>query len=110
LAGRRVARAAIRLLIFNSQDQSRSGHIWKFDDTKGSEKIEIVDKDGKRRVVIDTANQKIQITCDSGDVEVSAPQGTAKVQAQSVQIQASQDMSIEAKGTLTIKGQTVNIN
>lgn len=90
--------------------QSRSGHIWKFDDTKGSEKIEIVDKDGKRKVVIDTANQKIQITCDSGDIEVSAPQGAVKVQAQTVQIKASGDMDLEATGTMTIKGQTVNIN
>ena len=90
--------------------QSRSGHIWKFDDTQGSEKIEIIDKDGKRKVVIDTANQKIQITCDSGDVEISAPQGTVKVQAQTVEIKASGNMNLEATGTMTIRGQTVNIN
>src|SRR5262249_33149164 len=51
---------------------SRSGHIFKFDDKPGAEKIEIIDKSGSHKIVIDAVNQKIQVICDSGDVEVTA--------------------------------------
>lgn len=90
--------------------QSRSGHILRFDDTSGKEKIEIIAKDSKRKIVIDASGQKIQIICDNGDVEVSAKAGTVKVEARSVEVKATADMKLEAGGTLTIKGATVNIN
>ncbi len=89
---------------------SRSGHIIRFDDTDGSEKIEIIDKDKSRKVVIDSGQQTIQVTCDQGDIEVSAGSGTVKVRATTVDIQASGDMTLQATGTMTIKGSTVNIN
>jgi uncharacterized protein involved in type VI secretion and phage assembly len=90
--------------------KSRCGHIVKLDDTDGKEKIEILDKDGSRKVVIDTANSKIQIICGSGDVEISAPSGKVKIDAQSVDITASQEMNLKAGTTLNAKGSTVNIN
>ena len=89
---------------------SRSGHILKFDDTDGAEKIEIVDKSRNHKIVIDSANSKIQIICSSGDVEVSAPSGTFKVDAQTVDIKASGQMSVQACGQLKIQGATVDIN
>jgi len=90
--------------------KSRSGHVIKFDDTKGSEKIEIVDKDEKRKVVIDSANKKIQVICEQGDVEVQAKAGSVKVEAMTVEIKSSKNMTLEATGTMTTKGATVNIN
>lgn len=90
--------------------RSRSGHVIKLDDTKGAETIEIVDKDAARRVVIDSANKKITVACDSGDVEVDAGSGSVTVNAQTIALKASGSMSIEAGGTLTIQGATVNIN
>jgi uncharacterized protein involved in type VI secretion and phage assembly len=90
--------------------KSRSGHIVKLDDTKNKEKIEIIGSDGARKIVFDIANKKIQITCDSGDIEVSAPSGKVKVDATTVEIKASGNMNLEAGGTMTIKGATVNIN
>ncbi len=90
--------------------KSRSGHIFKFDDTAGQEKIEIIDQAGAHKIVIDSQAGKIQVTCASGDVEVSAGAGTVKVEALTVEIKASGNMSIEASGMLTIKGATVNIN
>jgi uncharacterized protein involved in type VI secretion and phage assembly len=90
--------------------RSRSGHIVRLDDTAGAEKIEIVGKDDKRRVVIDVAKEKIQIVCDTGDIEVSAPAGTVKVEGLTVEVKASGNMSLEATGTMTIKGATVSIN
>jgi uncharacterized protein involved in type VI secretion and phage assembly len=90
--------------------KSRNGHIVKLDDTKGQEKIEIIGSDGERQIVFDIAAKKIQVTCDSGDIEVSASAGSVKVDATTVEIKASGDMTLEASGTMTISGTTVNIN
>jgi len=90
--------------------KSRNGHIIKLDDTNGQEKIEITGSDGQRKIVFDIAGKKIQVTCDSGDVEVSATAGTVKVEATTVEIKASGNMNLEATGSMTIKGATVNIN
>lgn len=90
--------------------KSRSGHIVRFDDTPGEEKIEIVDKDGQRQVIVDSANQKIQVICQSGDVEVTANSGTVKVEARTVELTASGNMSLKAGGTMNIKGNLVKIN
>jgi uncharacterized protein involved in type VI secretion and phage assembly len=88
---------------------SRSGHLLKFDDTDGSERIEIVDKSNSLKITFDSASSKIQIE-SSGDVEVSAPQGAFKVSAQSVDIEATGTMKLAATGTMTVQGSTVNIN
>jgi uncharacterized protein involved in type VI secretion and phage assembly len=90
--------------------RSRSGHIFKLDDTQGSEKIEIIDKDGAHKVIIDSANKKIQVICDNGDVEVSAGSGKVSVSAQTIELNASGSMTISAQGELTIRGATVKIN
>lgn len=89
---------------------SRSGHKVILDDTKGKEKIEIIGKGGAHKVVIDTANDKIQVTCDTGDIEVKAGAGKVSIEATTVEIKATGNMNLEASGTMTIKGATVNIN
>lgn len=88
---------------------SRSGHTLKFDDTNGSEKIEIVDKSKSLKITFDSSSSKIQIE-SNGDVEISAPQGTFKVSAKTVDIEASGDVKLQALGTTTVKGLPVNIN
>lgn len=90
--------------------KSRSGHIVKLDDTQGGEKIEIIDKSGSHKVVIDSANSKIQILCQSGDMEISAPSGKLQINAQSIEMKASAQMDVQAGATLNVKGATVNIN
>ena len=90
--------------------KSRSGHIIKLDDTQGSEKIEILDKDGSRKIIVDSASSKIQIVCDQGDIEITANAGSVKVEAVSVSVKAQADMTLEATGNMTIKGAMVNIN
>lgn len=90
--------------------QSRSGHLLKFDDTSGQERIEIVAK-GQQQIVIDASGDKISITCSSGDVAISAPSGKVSIDAGTVDIKASQSMSLVAQGgAMTIKGVTVAIN
>jgi uncharacterized protein involved in type VI secretion and phage assembly len=90
--------------------KSRSGHIIKLDDTKGQEKIEFIDKDGARRVVIDSANQKIQVICDTGDVEVQAASGKVLVEASEITLRANKQLTLTSNGPVTIQGKTVNIN
>ena len=90
--------------------KSRSGHIIKLDDTQGAERIEITDKDGSRKVIIDSAGQRIQVICDTGDIEVSAAAGNVKVEAATIELKASGNMTLEATGTMTIAGKPVNIN
>lgn len=93
--------------------QSRSGHILRLDDTKGQEKIELIDKDNKRRIVIDSANKKIQIQCDAsaGNIEITAPQSDVKIEAATITVKATTTLTLEAGGEVKISGKSaVNIN
>ena len=89
---------------------SRSGHVIRFDDTKGAERIEVIDKDGRRRVVLDSANKKITVAADEGDVDVSAPAGTIRLSGRSIELHATTTLSLTADQGLTIRGLTVDIN
>jgi uncharacterized protein involved in type VI secretion and phage assembly len=90
--------------------RSRAGHLLKFDDTAGAERIEIAGSGGKHTMTIDVSGEKIEIRCSSGDVTVAAPAGTVTLDAKAVQIKAKTTLSLEAGGALTIKGSTVGIN
>jgi uncharacterized protein involved in type VI secretion and phage assembly len=90
--------------------KSRSGHILKFDDTKGKERIEIIDKDQRHKIVIDSSGDKIQIICDSGNIELKATAGKIQIEANEAEIKATGDMTLQAGGQMTIKGKLVNIN
>lgn len=82
--------------------KSRSGHILRFDDKDGAEKIELLDKDNKRTLVIDTAKKRIDVLCDGGDgvFEVQVPQGSIKATAEKkIEVTCSTgDVAITAKG------------
>jgi phage protein D/phage baseplate assembly protein gpV len=97
--------------------KSRSGHSVRFDDTAGSEKIEIVDKSGENSVTIDTKSNTISIK-STQDVVIEAPRGKISLRAKSVEVKSTADTNVEAQttmdlkasATMTIKGQRVNIN
>lgn len=97
--------------------QSRSGHVVKLNDEDGKETIEIIDKSQKNKIVIDTSKNTITVTSNQ-DITLSASNGTIKLDAKNVEISGSQgaklksggSMNVEASGTMTIKGATVNIN
>jgi uncharacterized protein involved in type VI secretion and phage assembly len=97
--------------------KSRSGHIIKLNDEDGKETIEIIDKSKKNSIVIDTSKNTITVTTDK-DITLSASNGTIKLDAQKVEIKSSDatkltsgsTTNIEASGTMTVKGSTVNIN
>jgi phage baseplate assembly protein V len=98
--------------------RSRSGHVIRLDDTPGAEKIEIVDKSGGNSVVIATATNAVTVK-SAGNITLSAPQGTIKLSARSVEITTSTGTKVQAQGgvtldgspgTTTVKGSVVNIN
>ena len=89
--------------------KSRSGHMFKLDDTKDAEKIELIDKDGRRMLVIDSKNKKVQIVCDE-DIEITSKSGNVKISGKDVSVSASGKLDLTAKGTATLKGQSVDIN
>ena len=96
--------------------KSRSGHIIRFDDTDGEEKIEIVDKNENNMIIIDTKNEKISIISNK-NIEISAPDGIITMEAKDIEITSSastrieaSSVDLEASGNTNIKGATVNIN
>ena len=97
--------------------RSRSGHVVRLTDEEGKEKIEVVDKDGKNSVVIDTASGTVTVRAGK-DIVLSAPDGAVKIDAQKVEVKSSAASKIEsgagldikASATLNVKGATVNIN
>lgn len=99
--------------------RSRCGHIFKFDDTPGAEKVEIIDKDEvtrgiSRKIIIDPVKKKITVLSDEGDVEVIVKKGNVKVEAKAgdvavealnITLKATQKVTIEAM-QVEIKAQT----
>jgi uncharacterized protein involved in type VI secretion and phage assembly len=97
--------------------KSRSGHTIKLNDEDGKETIEILDKNKRNSIVIDTSENTITITSEK-DITLSASKGAIKLDAQKIELKSSADTKIEAGdkmdvksgATMTIKGATVNIN
>lgn len=97
--------------------KSRSGHVVRFDDTDGAEKIEIIDKSEKNLVTIDTSENKITISSDQ-DIDILAPNGKIRIEANEFEIIAAGDSKIEsganldvnASGDLNAAGATINLN
>jgi uncharacterized protein involved in type VI secretion and phage assembly len=97
--------------------KSRSGHLIKLDDTDGGEKIEVIDKSGNNSIVIDAKENTITITSDK-DIVLKASQGKISLQSKEIEvkstaaakIQAGSEMTMQASGSMTVKGSTVNIN
>jgi uncharacterized protein involved in type VI secretion and phage assembly len=96
--------------------KSRSGHIIRMDDTDGSEKLEIIDKSGNNKIVVDSSQNSITIE-SGGDIKLTA-KGKVTLSGNGVEIQSQADGSFKASGTLDVnangqlnlKGSMVNIN
>src|SRR6185436_7265155 len=67
--------------------KSRSGHIIKLNDEDGKETIEIIDKNEKNSIVIDTAENLITITSEK-DITLKA-KGTIKLDAEKIEMKSS---------------------
>ena len=97
--------------------KSRSHHMIILDDTSGSENIQIIDKSGNNKITIHASNNTMTLQVD-GDIELKASKGKIVLDAKSVEITSSAEtkitagssVDVQAKATMTLKGQTVNIN
>ena len=87
----------------NVEIKTKKGHTVLLDDTKGKEKIEVIDKDKKRKIVIDCTKKKIQIICDEGDVEVQVPKGAFKVAAKTIEMKAQTAVAVDAGSNMDLK-------
>lgn len=88
--------------------RTRAGHEVIFDDTGGSERIEVVGSSGRDRIVIDAARNTITIEAGS-DVLVDSRSsvtmkttGTLKLEGSTVEVQAT--------GNVSIKGAMIELN
>jgi phage protein D/phage baseplate assembly protein gpV len=97
--------------------KTRSGHVLRFDDKGGAEKIELIDASGKSSLVIDTSAATVTIT-SAKDVVITAQNGTIRLEAQKIEVastgatkvNADGGLNLESSGTTVLKGSTVNIN
>jgi uncharacterized protein involved in type VI secretion and phage assembly len=96
---------------------SVSGHVLRLDDRDGEEKIEIVDKTGKNRIVITSKDNGLEISAD-GDISIKSASGKVSIEGADVEIKATQSAKVEGSAGLdlttdakaTLKGATVAIN
>jgi uncharacterized protein involved in type VI secretion and phage assembly len=103
--------------------KSRAGHRIIFDDKEGSEKVTIVDKTKKNKIVLDSKNKVVKIE-SAGDIEVKAKTNvimhsnalkvgtteTIKGSGQKVLTHAASSFGLKASDTLTVSGAQVKIN
>ena len=78
--------------------RSRSGHELRFDDTPGSESVEITTTTGQRIRLDDGNDRAILVDAGSGDIELRADR--------SVTIESAGDLVLKAGGDLTLEAGT----
>jgi uncharacterized protein involved in type VI secretion and phage assembly len=79
---------------------TKAGHKVVLDDSAGQEKIEIIDKTGSNKMVIDSVQNSINIE--------SAAQ--LKIKGNMVEIEATGSLTVKSSAILTIQGTPVKIN
>jgi hypothetical protein len=94
--------------------KSRSGHTITLDDSDDHPSITIVDKTGKNTVQLDSSSNNLNVSVE-GDVSLKA-KGTVTIEGQSVQVKATNDLKLngasadmEAQAGLTLKGATADL-
>ena len=96
---------------------SRSGHVIRFVDTSGGERIEVIDQTGNNSVVIDSAKNTITMKSQS-DITITSATGRLKMSAVGIDIESKADIKIKANATIdaqasavmTLKGALIKLN
>ena len=97
--------------------KSRSGHVLRLNDKAGNETIEIIDKTGNNRVVIDSAANTITIEARS-DITIKSATGKLTMEANGIEmksrmgvsVEAAQNMDVKANAMVTISGAMIRLN
>jgi hypothetical protein len=98
--------------------KSRSGHVFRLNDASGNETIEIIDKSGKNRIIVNTAENSITIEAEA-DITIKSATGKLTLQAArgiemksqaGISAQAAQSIDLKANAQVTVKGATIHLN
>jgi phage baseplate assembly protein gpV len=87
--------------------KSRCGHRIIFDDKEGAEKITIVDKTKKNKIVLDSVNKVVKIESD-GDIEVHA-KASVILHANALKVGVSDGVTGKGKSLLTHAAKTFGL-
>ena len=96
---------------------SRSGHVFRLNDQDGQETIEIIDKTGNNRIVIEASSNKITVAAQ-GDIEITSSTGKVKISGIGIELTSQTDVKVQAQTTVdvnanaqvSIQGALVKIN
>ena len=94
--------------------RSRLGHTITLDDSDDQPSITITDKTGKNTIRLESSSNNLSIAVD-GDVSLKA-KGIVSIEGQSIQVKATNDLKlkgasadVEAQAGLTLKGGTADM-
>lgn len=76
------------------------------DDADGKERIRLYDKDQKQWLEIDTANKKITLETDTGDILIKAKE-KIRVECKNLEVEASEKIDVKAGRGLTTDSETL---
>ncbi len=93
--------------VVRRQFKTTAGHVLTFDDSSSSAKIELIDKSGGNKIVIDTQSKKIEIE-SSGDINITAT-GKINVDAKSEAKVTAPNISVQAQAKLELKAAQISI-
>jgi phage baseplate assembly protein V len=97
--------------------KSRSGHVLRFNDKAGGETIEIIDRTGSNKIIIDSAANTITIEAQS-DITIKSVTGKLTMQANGIEmksqlgvsVEAATSMDLKANAVVTVKGAMIRLN
>ena len=89
----------------------------RLNDAAGSETIEIIDKSGKNKIVVNTAANSITIEADA-DITIKSAMGKLTMEANGIEmtsqagitVQAMQSLDLKATAQVTVQGATIRLN
>ncbi|MGF6778268.1 phage baseplate assembly protein V [Paraburkholderia sp. GAS334] len=101
----------------NRSIKSRSGHVVRLCDRSGQESIEIIDKTGHNRIVIQASGNTISIEAQ-GDIAIRSQTGKLTIEAvgveidskAGVQIKAAETVDVTATAQMNLKAALINLN
>lgn len=101
----------------NRSIKSRSGHVVRLCDKAGQESIEIIDKTGQNRIVIQACGNTITIEAQ-GDIAIRSQTGKLSIEAvgveieskAGVQIKAMQSVDVTAGAQMNLQAALINLN
>jgi uncharacterized protein involved in type VI secretion and phage assembly len=105
--------------------KSRAGHRLIFDDTQGAERVILVDKSKKNKILLDSASKTVTIETADGDIEITA-KAAARLHGKNVNVTTTgaiqgkggmkltvatkATINVKASGTLTLQAVNTQVN